>query len=141
MSEFLYPTLNRTPHSPTAQSLLLTIKTQSCFTLQKDLTVDILQDLVEYIVCKIPPLQSWLSVWNGTTSEYSDKRRNEPGTNEPEKSHDKKMTGSLDDEVQCSVLKRQKTVDCRYVTAFVKTLLPSGKIKVKRTKVKKLKKS
>ncbi|XP_028405491.1 ribonuclease P protein subunit p38-like isoform X1 [Dendronephthya gigantea] len=52
---------------------LLGLKTVAACGFKKNITANILKDLMEYIVCKIPPLpEQYLEVWNNNGHEISD---------------------------------------------------------------------
>ena len=116
---------------------LLGIKTVVACGFKKDITANILKDLVEYIVCKIPPLSAqYLAIWNnnGHSSAQKTFTKREISENLKNKAEDCNDEDIQDDKQHKNTSGKETAVDATYVNTQIKTVLPRETPKIKKRK-------
>ena len=121
---------------------------QPFFKFQKDITASILKDLVEYIVCKIPPLsEQYLAVLNncghGTSQKTFTQREISENLENKGEHHNNEHIGQAnehigEDDKQCQDTPvrqaKKRKFDATYVDTQIKTLSPRETPKTKKKK-------
>ena len=108
-----------------------------CFPFQKDITANILKDLVEYIVCKIPQLpEPYLALWNNNghnnaQTTFTQKEISQSSDNKGD-IYNSKL--NKEDEATCVKRGKKRTFAVTYINSQIKTLPPRETPKLKKRK-------